>query len=315
MTSQQHLPTGDDLQVLLQTPIRQPLPENVVKEILLSPPFIPVPMALNLRTICSPTLAPNILYRSGALSHLPPATLSLLKSHHNITTIFDLRSRNEREKSPSPDIEGIETIWIPSTKDIDSGVMVAGSVEGSSKLLLSDLNPSDFVANEGVDGYIAMYNNILQTHKNAYRTFFEKLRDGDGAILFHCTAGKDRTGVLAALIHALLDSPDEIIANDYGLTRIGVEPFRDHLLKALLQQMGRKDEQFGRDFDVPGMEEICGVRGPTILAFLKSMEKKYRTDEKVRSKYSGARGYLTEELGLSGGDLEKIRKRLGNIKV
>src|SRR4051812_34943770 len=114
-----------ELLALLETPIRDPIPEKTVKEVLANPPFLQVPMGLNLRTISSPTLAPNIVFRSGNLAHLPPASLELLKSEYNITTIFDLRSRGEREKTPTPQIEGIEAVWVPSTLDIENDVLSA----------------------------------------------------------------------------------------------------------------------------------------------------------------------------------------------
>jgi protein-tyrosine phosphatase len=41
--------------------------------------------------------------------------------------------------------------------------------------------------------------------------------------VFHCAAGKDRTGVLAALTLALLGVPDEVITTDYGLSRLGMD--------------------------------------------------------------------------------------------
>lgn len=120
------------------------------------------------------------------------------------------------------------------------------------------------------------------------------------------TAGKDRTGVLSALILSLLKAPDHVIAQDYALTRIGTEPFRDVLLAKLLQQMG---EQEKGGLDTPGMEEVCSVRGPTVLAFLKSMDDEWGGDGK------GVEGYLTQEIGLKEEDLVKIRERLATGKA
>jgi protein-tyrosine phosphatase len=42
-------------------------------------------------------------------------------------------------------------------------------------------------------------------------------------LVFHCAAGKDRTGVLAAFILSILGVPDEIISADYGLTELGMK--------------------------------------------------------------------------------------------
>lgn len=41
--------------------------------------------------------------------------------------------------------------------------------------------------NEGVDGYVKMYGNVLDTHKDAFKAVFERLRDREGGALFHCT--------------------------------------------------------------------------------------------------------------------------------
>jgi hypothetical protein len=165
-----------DIPTLLATPIQFPLPESEVKLVLASAPFIPIPHALNLRTISSPNLQPNKVFRSGALSHLTPSILSALKDQYNITTIFDLRARNEREKQPSPDVEGIETIWIPNTED-------AGTAPTPIYIPIED-----FAVGGGVDAYLRRYENVLQMYGSVYKTIFEKLRDSDeGGVLFHCT--------------------------------------------------------------------------------------------------------------------------------
>jgi protein tyrosine/serine phosphatase len=176
--------TQIDLSALVDTPIRDLLPEAAVKEILTSHPFIPIPLALNLRTISFPPhLPPNLIFRSGALSHLPPAALTQLKETYNISTIFDLRSATERKNSPSPDIPGIKTIWIPSAVDIDA------SVNGQEHWRTARFNVAhaDFVENNGQDGFVKMYDTVLETHREPYKAVFENLRDGEGGVLFHCT--------------------------------------------------------------------------------------------------------------------------------
>ena len=310
-----------DLSKLVGISIREDLPMETVNQVLSNPPFIPVALALNLRTVSSQTLASNIVYRSGALSHLPATSLSLLKSALGIVTIFDLRSRGEREKHPSPEVDGIKTVWIPSSIDIEpnASMLETATTKGvleKDKLSLQGVELYDFVTNDGEPGYISMYTNILKTHKEPYKAVFQELKDGQGGILFHCTAGKDRTGVLAALIHALLDSPEDIVALDYGMTRVGVEPFKEMLLGTMLERMGRGSEMTLQDLveEVPGFEAMAGVRGPTILAFLRSLNKNYGSAIGYFAEgnilYSGAKCYLVEELGFSVEDLNKIRQRL-----
>ena len=103
-----------------------------------------------------------------------------------------------------------------------------------------------------------------------------------------------------------MDAPAEEIAKDYALTRIGIEPFREFLLAALLKQMGKTLST--EVFEDPGMLELCGVRGPTILAVLEWMGEKWGSGGK--GNYPGVEGYLIKELGFESGDVEKIRKNL-----
>lgn len=315
-----------------------------------SHPFIPIPGALNLRTISSPSLLPNLVLRSGCLSHLSPATLAPLKETYNITTIFDLRSAKEREKSPSPEVPGVETVWIPNTLDVDARFLGAGGevVEGQKTIqsaASSRVNPSDFVANGGKDGYLKMYGEVLHTHKDAYKAVFEELRDGQGGVLFHCTgslavqfstlmspsfanyhlqdswitnksfngtAGKDRTGILAALILALTGALREAIAEDYALTRIGVEPFRMHLMGALLKQMGKSPTD--DVLEEPGMEVLCGAQGSSVLWMLDWMDETWTLEvgDVPLSSYPGVEGYLMKVLGFNKVDIGTIRTKLAS---
>ena len=58
-------------------------------------------------------------------------------------------------------------------------------------------------------------------------------RAPDGGVLFHCHAGKDRTGLVAALLLALAGTPDEIIAQDYHLSYTYLLPTFDEWLGEL----------------------------------------------------------------------------------
>ena len=82
---------------------------------------------------------------------------------------------------------------------------------------------------------------MLKSHQSAFKSVFQHIHDHPGEpFLFHCTAGKDRTGVLAALVQSLAGTPVSDIAHDYALTRVGIEPAKD-LLK---QKAARLLEEF-----------------------------------------------------------------------
>ena len=58
--------------------------------------------------------------------------------------------------------------------------------------------------------------------ERAYRAFFEVLLRRDGAVLFHCTQGKDRTGIAALLALAALGVDERAALDDYALTSEGL---------------------------------------------------------------------------------------------
>lgn len=112
------------------------------------------------------------------------------------------------------------------------------------------------------------------------------------------------------MILALMDTPPDIIAQDYQLTRIGVEPFREHLLGTLLSQLGISPD--GRTIGQqppPGFEAMCAVRGPTMLKVLESMDERWG-EGIAGTRYPGVEGYLMKELGLDKQELEELKRTL-----
>jgi len=265
---------------IASTSITSTIPDDVLKAALLEPPFVPIPGALNLRDlglIPSAKLKPGLLYRSGALSSLPPTSVTSLSTELKLKTIFDFRQTRERVQNPDPLIRDIETIWLPSTE------------------LPPRANPADFAEDGGVQGYCKMYDDVLKVYAQPYKTVLEYLRDKQGEpILFHCSAGKDRTGVLSALILSFTGHTFEDIANDYQLTRIGVEAERGMLTKGLTMWLGEDA------MEQKGVFELSSTSTNVMMGFLKFVDEKY----------GGAVGYCKNILGFTDGDLEKIRQNV-----
>jgi protein-tyrosine phosphatase len=61
---------------------------------------------------------------------------------------------------------------------------------------------------------------IVNTRPHAFRDVFEAIAEADGTVLFHCFAGKDRTGLVAAMLLSLAGVQDGDIAADYGETDV-----------------------------------------------------------------------------------------------
>ena len=176
-----------DLVSLCSHSIIDPLPPSQVAAYLSKAPFISLPGGMNIRSLTSPTLPPGRLYRSGTLTQVQAPELSQLLNTYNIRTIYDLRRATEREAAPSPIIDGVETVWIPSTADATLYWPDQSGVK-RKKELPKEVPTAAFADGDGVEAWKATYRNILDTHGHIFKVILERIRDGgEGAVLFHCT--------------------------------------------------------------------------------------------------------------------------------
>jgi protein tyrosine/serine phosphatase len=95
--------------------------------------------------------------------------------------------------------------------------------------------------------------------------------------------------VFAALLLCLAGASHEVIAYDYSLTRVGVEPRREMLWEML--KMWNKDWTE----ETPGMAEFVQVRDEFILAFLNAVDKEYGS---VEAYVRDVLGFSEEEVGV-----------------
>ncbi|KAJ5923364.1 hypothetical protein N7454_008609 [Penicillium verhagenii] len=270
---------------VLNTDIRTPIPESIVSKIISLPPFVIVPGASNFRDLSHDNeLRPGYAYRSGNLSDIEETGKAILAEDLGITTIFDLRNQGERERAPSPEINGVETIWMPY------GARPA------------TLNLRDFSqADQSGTGFVKMYMGILSAASPIFTEVFSHIRDEpNDPFIFHCSAGKDRTGVLAALILLLIGRPHDEIIQDYLYTRVGLESVRENLTHALALHAGTDH----LSPEAEGMLELSGVRASAMEAFLKTFEATYD---------GGVEVYLNTQLGFSPEDIGLMRKNLTNF--
>ncbi|KAJ5316953.1 hypothetical protein PENANT_c030G07171 [Penicillium antarcticum] len=278
----------DHVQKVLNTEISTPIPEPMVKKITSLPPFIAIPGVQNFRDLSHDDnkLRPGFVYRSGNLSDIMDSGKSIIASELGITTIFDLRNEGERQKAPPPSLPGVDTVWMPY------GARPA------------TLNLRDFAGEDkGTSGFVKMYSGILEAAVPGFTEVFKHIRDNPhDPFIFHCSAGKDRTGVLSSLILLLIDRPNEEIINDYILTRVGLESARENLMEAFALNMDADQVDISQlSPEALGMLELCGVRASAMEAFLNSFKSQYE---------NGVEGYLTTRLGFSAEDVSMMRTNL-----
>lgn len=154
---------------------------------------------------------PHRIFRCADLSNITEAGKKALRGL-KVTKVFDLRSNPEITKNGVGHVDGIEWIHVPVFRE-------------------EDYSPEKMAIRwgyytSGLDGFVSAYTGILANGRDPFGMILRQLRDSDDAIVVHCTAGKDRTGVICAIILKLLGVEDEVIAREYELTTIGLR--RDH---------------------------------------------------------------------------------------
>lgn len=145
------------------------------------------------------------VFRSDELNHLTKADLTYL-GNIPLTTVVDFRSASEIEKAPDKLPKGVSNHLLLS---ITPGALSGTGFEEMKAYLKA----------VGAVEVMKSINRSLSTdsaHIEQYRRFFEVLQtDSDIPILFHCTAGKDRTGMAAALFLYSLGVDESVIFADY----------------------------------------------------------------------------------------------------
>jgi protein tyrosine/serine phosphatase len=267
-------------------------------------PFIHVPALANLRDVGSmkstPSIRSKILYRAADPSNVPLDGLSQLHNDLRIRTIFDLRSE--------PEILNTGTIeeWqgrIAQFNSAHGGSTVPVTRNWTPVFKAEDYGP-DAVAmrfrNYGdadyVKGFVLAYEAILEHGAPVYGVILKHLASPDAeGTLVHCTAGKDRTGVIVAIVLALCGVPHEDIAEEYELTEIGLSERRPYLIERLAATgaFGEGDEARA------AAERMTGSKKESMLGTLKFVEQKYGSVEAYAKDYCG----LTDE------ELVKLRAR------
>lgn len=209
------------------------------------------------------------IIRSAGLHRLTNNGLRTL-ADSGITAIVDLRSSLERERDATPDPAsvGLRHVFAPVFEQDQSPV-------GQSH--------AEF------PGYAVVYQRMLETGRDAYRTLFEVVAESEGGVLFHCAAGKDRTGVAAALMLSLTGVDHETIVEDYAVSAALLEP----LLLEWLPKMAESgiSEERGRALLASPPQDMCDTLGH------------------IDRMYGGAAGYL-ESIGVSTATMSAAKARL-----
>ena len=194
---------------------------------------------------------------------------------YGVRTIVDLRFGSELEADPPRELS-LDVVHVPVLPDRDSHHWV--EIESVSE-----------GAEDAVTATRAVYLEFLQRfHREFARALGAVADAGAGAVLVHCIGGKDRTGLVSALLLRVAGVPATVVAEDYGVSARNLEPRDGPWIAAALDE---RDRERRRRIAASPPRAMAGVL------------------EAIESRYGGARGYLRAG-GLSDAALARLRMRL-----
>ena len=243
------------------------------------------------------TVKAGMLIRTGALMGANDEDKKILTDTYNVKTIIDLRYDSEIAKSPELTLPGVTNIHIPIRKDISvapAAVSTAASpstkpdqidiLVGYAKLIgdvdtmTNDAYRSMVTDDYSINGYKQFFDTILSTH--------------DGAIVYHCTGGKDRTGVASILLLSALGVDRQTVEADYMLT--------DDFIKSSIDMTIAGAAAKGADEATQeGVKLLMGV------------DQKWADTvfDTINTKYGSMDNFLQEKLGLTPDKIDQLKNR------
>ena len=221
--------------------------------------------------------------RSNHLHDLSEEDIRILKKEYGLVKIIDLRTKLETEQKPDTKIEGVEHIHIPVFDESAIGITHEADTDMQAAGLADIPDMGQLYVRMVEDDYsvsqLSKILNVILEHKT-------------GAILWHCTEGKDRCGLVSALFLTMLGVDIPTITDDY--------------LRTNLSAIKRADEFFEKIVQITGnVEKAIEVKS----AFLANEKYLNAALNAIHSHYASVQEYIEKRLGIERGNIEMLKRR------
>ena len=228
---------------------------------------------------------PGLLFRTAHHARATDADLERMAGW-KIGTVVDLRRPSERRHQPSRRPAGFAGSVIEVAHD-----------DGGEAPHLTFLKTADLTETSGRGFMTQTYRTMPfdPGHLDVFSRYFRALGEGDGAVVIHCAAGKDRTGLLAALTHRLLGVHHDDLVEDYLLTNAAVD--LAGRAPAIARQLHAMTGRIASDAAVTA---FLGVEAAYLDVAFAAMEARHGSVE----------AYLEQALGVDAALRDRIAARL-----
>ncbi len=200
---------------------------------------------------------------------------------YGVTTVIDLRSEAEVKGSPGPPFSEFQSTSPLSPEGTTSGTPTYRNLPLIDDATASILNQAPTMP----ERYVLM----LEHRQRGVGAIFDAIATADGPVLFHCFAGKDRTGLVAAMMLSIAGADPQAIGTDFAETD--------------LQLAGRYEEWLAK----ASPERLQSMRDELRCP----PEWMLRTLDYVDQKWGGVEGYL-EAAGLPSSTIALLQSKLTN---
>lgn len=220
----------------------------------------------------------NAFIRTADLGRLTAADRDTLAAA-GVTLDIDLRTADEQTQSPdllaSDDRFDYQRISLMGTEKMDLPKMMKSFPDSLGEAYVQWLGHS----------------------QPQFKQVFQRIAaEKDGTVLFHCTAGKDRTGIIAGLLLNLAGVADDDIVHNYAISAHYLEGQpKDSAMNAQMMELIRQNPEIGRK-----MAGMAGTAPENMEMFLSALQQQY----------GGAEGYL-KSIGISDAEIQQLKARLG----
>lgn len=228
------------------------------------------------------TIRKGLLLRAANLSQATEADLAKLRRDYSLSSIIDLRTAVERKEKPDRIPEDVELRIHPIFDEATAGIT------------REDKSSSPFSIPDMVSLYRTMI--VAEPCRAALHDVLTAIFTHDfekGSVLWHCTAGKDRCGIVSSLVLSALGASREEIIKDYAVNADEFIVQADALYRRALRS-GRPEPAAAAARDV-------------FLALPKYMESAFRA---IDDAYGSSESYLTRGLLIPKSLLDEFRNKM-----